>query len=517
MQTVSGPGEFSVEYAKTIVIGDLHGDLHALLLSLAYRGLIHYEGDPDSIGALIVAHQGSEYCSALNEMVASQDIPVRLVFLGDLLDRYPFGYHILRFLQCVDWQAKNIELVTVMGNHDIHNLHFFTNPFMAHHIYSESDHSADARAAFICHMGLLDSLEGFRELHGAEIMALQRQFYEEGRLEWDLGYGKLTLNYDRDLSKLASYSGSDWKDVAVFCHQMSKHFGLSTNPQSDTPLEDFLEALGRYEGPLMEYNPFFLGLTGSCDATYGDGYEPRLLCYNLFYEGDGIEEVKGLIPVDWRLISLVWRKYYGSFYRRFNLVFLDDETLYVHGGLSPRTMIDSMGFGIIYRMAEQDFASQNEIGLPAKDLVHRINRLAGQIVENVLNDYSFKSLSGTEIFDVIGSCRGGERGFAQFGGFFWSDFNFLQMAVTRYDLIELYRRFVQATGIRRVICGHTRFEDPFDDDTRYLQLEELKKAGMDYICIDNSCSKGYRGRSLICGIEINERGVILDQGKFTTW
>jgi len=180
-------------------------------------------------------------------------------------------------------------------------------------------------------------------------------------------------------------------------------------------------------------------------------------------------------------------------------------------------MMDPLAFGNRYDPRNDTFRPlHGDLGL--KDVVERSNRLMAQIVENALNDYSFRRMNGAEVLDQIGFWRGVARGFPTFGGPIWSDFNYLQQCLEKDERIRLlYKRFKEATGIERVICAHTPFKFPNQPEIRFMMSGELQAIGLEYLCIDNACSIAYcDDECRLNGIEIDRDGKILDLGEIFT-
>ena len=520
--TVTLP-EHRSAYHRTIVIGDIHGDLDIMLQSLSEKKLLHYDGDVAGVIRVLKEGLTEDHLEDLETMVIRQEPRCQLVFLGDLVDRYHHGYHAVQFLKKVRWHRFGIDLIVLLGNHDLHNLQFFVNPYAAYQLYSESEHALEEVMDFIGRMGLPQSLDSFFDLHRDEIETVQRDFYRTGRLEWPLPYGSLVLSYQRDLSLLADYRGETLEDLWTYLKRAAEAFGFSWQPHINwmEGINAFTDRLALYEGGQTAWNWWDIAPRLSEELTENafGGYDPKLRYFNIWRRdvergGKPLPFVDVLL-VDWRVISLVWRKHYGSFFRRMKVLHLDGNNLYAHGGISPQTMVDSQGFGALYSLSRGLFlkeADERRFGL--KRTVQRCNRLARQVMDNALNDLSFTGMCGTEIIDAIGQWRGGRRGFTEFGGFLWADFEFLRTSVRGNQAIaQLYREFIDASGLRRVVCGHTRFQDHGDPELRYLRIRELYDMGLDYICVDNSCSRGYRMEPVRNGIEIDADGEILGPGK----
>lgn len=507
--------------SRTVVIGDIHGDLDSLLYSLADKGLLRYNGQFQQVLRGIRQSIASQSGEALQRMVIKQDADVRLVFLGDILDRFEYGYHALQFLTRVDWGKARIFPVFILGNHDIHNFQFFVNPFKIYKLYEESEHNLDNRLKYIGEMGLLRSLWSFFDLHEAEIRELQTLFYRNGEIDFPQPFGKVTFKYNRDLSPLLGYKGQSYSDARQFWITVSEKLNIDLPGRERKFYWAFLEGLKEHEsaGNPINYwniNPP-LAMRGH---TWQKGFDDRIATFNCFR--DPIKEsvsniCKNMLLIDWRIISMVWRKHYGQFYKQGKVIYSENNHIYVHGGLSPQMLVDSQGFGSMFRIGEQSFVDLGaHRSTRINAVVTRINRLTNQLLTNALNDFSFSSMAGTEITDLLGMWRGGQYSFPQFGGFFWSDFEYLRQELRNPAILDMYRQFVAATGIKRVVCGHTRFRDTEDGSTRFLRLERFQDIGLDYLCVDNSCSRGYRNENhaLLNGIEILADGSIPDRGKY---
>lgn len=505
-------------YQRTVVLGDLHGDLDTALRSLAAKQLLRYDGDLELVIALLRAGATTDDHAELEAMVLSQPHRVQLVFLGDLLDRYHQGYLLIQFLQQIRWRTFGIDLVVLMGNHDLHNLQFFANPPAVFQIYKESEHMQLEVMDFIGRMGLIQSVSGFMSLHGEEIAALQQRFYREGSLSFALGQGtEVTFRYACDLAALADETVAGWDDVWQRLGYVAQALGFSFDivPSWQESLAGFSRRLARKVLGDDFWNVWDLLPPWLASCGDQDGYDPRLRFANVVLDMDENLQPRRFLLLDWRVIAMVWRRYYGDFFRAMDVMHLEGNTLFVHGGLSPQTLVDQFGFGVMYHLSSQRYNNPEDprrFGLMRA--VNRVNRLARQVVDNALGDVGFRSTCGAEIIDGIGSRRGGRAGFTEFGGPMWADFDFLnQMTYESEQVRLLYQSFVRAGGLRRVICGHTRFDEPSRPDLRYLRLQVMADLGLDYICVDNSCSRGYRLEPVLNGIEINGDGVIADAGQ----
>jgi len=506
---------------RTVVVTDLHGDLDILLQSLAAKGVVRYAGNFASILQLLEsAARPNCFIAALENDVIPQDSPLLLVFLGDMLDRWCKGYHLIRYLCAIRWEQFAIEPVFILGNHDIHNFQFFVNPFKAHETHQETGHDIGDIVHFISDIGLAASLESFMDLHGAEIRHIQEGFYRDGVLDWDLGYASMRLHYGRDLTPLLTYRGTTWADLDSFYRELAAGFGFShlLPPRDADPTAAFFRGLQAYCDPQNSINFWDINPVSEDGSVLAE-YDSKIGRFNIFREKPDPKnhrafylDFRAVLPVDWRVISLVWRRHYGNYFRRTQQMYLEGATIFAHGGISPRVLIDSQSLGLLYQVGKDSFLTCSSEEQPLSKVIDRANRLARQVIENALNDFSFRCMSGTELTDLIGSWRGGRRGFTQFGGVYWSDYNHLEVSLQdNARLCALYEDFMRATGIRRVICGHTRFQDE-QPERRYRQIQKLHDLGMEYICLDNGCSRGYRVDPILNGIEIDREGFILDPG-----
>ena len=525
-EPLPAPQEHTTRYTRTVVIGDIHGDLDTLLASLAAKRVLDYDGDVEAVAGHVRTSLRATYSRNLEALVIPQEPRLQLVFLGDLVDRWHQGCYVIRFLIQVRWERFGIDAVFLLGNHDMLNLHFFLNPFRVYQIHEDSDFSMGQRLDYVSSMGIGETLKGFLELHRGEIEKLQRKFYKQGFLDWDLGYARLRLEYNQDLSALLGYRAGSRDDLGEYFRSRIRMFGREADERRNS-VDTFLEHLGDHENPggqnWWQINPpspsdgrdhhhgFKWGIFNFnrfCDEVYDDDEsrsyfhhrEPRILNY---------------LPIDWRVISLVWRRYYGDYFARTaKMIHRDGTTLFSHAGLSPQALLDSQALGVMHRLTEDTFweLDDEDTFYTFDHVLARANRLARQVIVNALNDYSFSCMCGAEIMEVMGVWRGGKNGFTQFGGLFWDDCDYLNHRLSNERLKELYRKFLAAAPIRRVICGHTRFESHKDKETRYRQLALMSELGLDYLSVDNSCSRGYDRLSVWNGIEIDGDGRILDPG-----
>jgi hypothetical protein len=511
-------------FNKIISFGDMHGDLDILLASLAEKGLIRYEQTQDDLIAQIKAGLHEPFIPSLEAIVIRQAQPVRVVFLGDFLDRYDFGYAIIQFLQKIRWEDFEIYPIFILSNHDLLNCHFLINPFEMPEIYQGSGHDKEDTVSYIEQMGVNKSLNNFKALHRDEIVKWQQAFYHTGQLEYqETGY-TVRYEYPCDLSPLAQpfiYNKSSFHND--YKHLLNK-LGLGDEKALD-------------EGERFQLAELFFNLVGQLTANELRNW------WDLSHNQEAWKVDRGLVShfncfltkideqtyefflVDWRVISLIWRHHYGPFFRRTQLLHNEGNTVFVHGGISPLAMMDPLVFGNIYDPRSQRFKKLEKThrrALTLDKLISRCNRLVAQIMENALNDYSFRRMNGLEVIDQIGYWRGVAEGLPSFGGPVWSDFDYLQHSLKgEENLLALYQGFKEATGIERIICGHTQFQLLNNSDVRYLMIKELEEyCGLEYLCIDNACSRGYRyDKPVLNGIEIDEEGKIqsLGESRFSSW
>ncbi|MEN8220194.1 MAG: metallophosphoesterase [Pseudomonadota bacterium] len=512
----------NIKFERIVVFGDLHGDLDIMLASLSEKGLVRYDRDLDSAIKLITECVNESFAPTLEAMVIPQKTPVRVIFMGDFLDRYHFGYHIIQFLDKIRWENFRIYPIFLMGNHDLLNFHFFVNPFEVSEIYQGCGHSKDETVSYITSMGVDKSLESFKALHADEIVNRQIQFYKTGALEYQEDGYSLRYQYPCDLSSLAEIRFTG-KDYTSCYNQIVTKLGFAQEKLLENDSLRRSEELGfvlpklfgkfiATKKEMAQRN--WWSLSYDPKARH-DGYSSEISNFNLFIKKVD-EDNNEIIPVDWRIISLVWRHHYGNFFRRTRLLHHESTTVFAHGGISPLAMVDPFVFGSLYDPRSEKFKSlksKYESDLSLEKVINRSNRLMAQILENALNDYSFRRMNGAEIVDQIGFWRGSTRGFPIFGGPIWSDFEYLHSCVKKDErLLQLYKNFKEATGIERIICGHTHFMDK--PEIRFQGMSELKALGLEYLCVDNSCSRAYRMEPVLNGIEIDPDGNILGQGSF---
>ncbi len=514
----------TVKFDKTLVFSDFHGDLEALVKSFAHKGLLKKRATSEKLEKAIrhdLLHQGAGMAGGL---VRKQKKPVRMIFLGDCLDRCEQGYHIIRFFSQVDWREKNIHPVFLMGNHDLLNFMLMVNPFQLHHLYQGNGPDYTDTLEYIRSMRIEETLKGFVELHGEELIALQREFCRRGRLTFSFPGYEVTLTYGRDYSFLDTLPVVKARFEWECLEPPRRALGIETNPNKDYasysqwwPREHFVDyELWRLippDGTSRWWNlvPPDLPDEGGRPRHYGD------LCHaNMIHRGIGKKDVE-VFPIDWRVMSAVWRKYYGDYFKNARMVFLENGTLYAHGGLSPSAMIDPMIFGNLYRVLENTF-KEPERGMTLGVQVNRANRIAAQVIGNSLRDYSFEEMCGAEVLDLMGWWRGCRPGFPAFGGPLWADFEFLQRCVDhesrKEPMLRFYKNFCQTYGVKRVVCGHTPVGAyRGEGDLLFKKIPQLEEhAGLEYICIDNGCSRAYRRDfPAINGIEIDAGGTLISE------
>ncbi len=508
---------------KTFVFSDFHGDVDIMAKSFAVKGLIAYDEDADTLIQSIEAHVDGNHGISLEDMVIRQKKPVRLFFLGDCLDRCRYGYHIIQFFTKIRWEQFNIFPVFLLGNHDLLNVLFFINPFKLYRFYRGNGPSYSKVLEYIRSMGLEQSLRGFIDLHGEEIMALQRQFYREGRLEVSQGHPSTStvLRYGRDYSffdKLGSIdSKKEWESVSM----LRDALGIEKDEDEIDDASEYrkwdpegsyvdtmLKAYIPPDGENYWWNLVPGGVRDEEDENMSYG---KIRDINILRRKVNDDEIE-ILPIDWRVISVVWRKHYGDYFRRVKYLYLEGPTIFVHGGISVLSMMDPLVFGNMYFPIEGKFRKPDRwmnLEIQAK----RSNRLVSQVLRNALNDYSFEDMCGAEVLDLMGWWRGSHAGFPQFGGPLWSDFEYLESCMEdeelREGLLDFYRKFSETYGIKRIICGHTPFYT-FGEEAGPLskRCEDLEKElGLEYICVDNGCSRAYRyKRPVPNGIVLKESG-----------
>jgi len=157
-----------MEFERIVVFGDFHGDLDTMLASLSDKGLVRYDSSGlEGIIEQIKAGLNESFVPSLEALVIPAAQPIRVVFLGDFLDRYHFGYHMIQFLDKIRWENFGIYPIFLISNHDLLNFHFFINPFEMQELYQGCGHSRSDTLSYVNGMGIDKSLESFKALHRA--------------------------------------------------------------------------------------------------------------------------------------------------------------------------------------------------------------------------------------------------------------------------------------------------------------------------------------------------------------
>lgn len=514
-----------INFDKTFVFTDFHGDLDIMAKSFAVKGLMTYDGNEEKLIQAIKAQVGGNHGGLLEKLIIRQKKPVRLFFLGDCLDRCNYGYHIIQFFTKIRWEQFNIHPVFLLGNHDLLNLLFFINPFKLYRFYRGNGPSYSTVLEYIRSMGLDKSLKGFIDLHCDEIMDLQKQFYREGRIEVWQGHPSTStvLRYGRDYSffdKLGSVdSKKEWESVsklrdALGIERDEDEIDDESEYRKWAPEGSYVDTMLKAYVPPDGENYWWSLIPGRVrdeddeDMSYGEIADFNVLRREV---GDGRVEI---LPVDWRVISVVWRNHYGDYFRRVKYLYIDGSTIFAHGGISVLSMMDPLVFGNMYLPVEGKFRKPDRM-MNLEIQAKRSNRLVSQVLRSALNDYSFEDMCGAEVIDLMGWWRGSHAGFPQFGGPLWSDFEYLENCMRDEDLregvLDFYRKFTETYGIKRIICGHTPFYT-FGEEAGPLsrRCEDLEtELGLEYICVDNGCSRAYRyKRPVPNGIVISSEGKI---------
>ncbi|MCP5107536.1 MAG: hypothetical protein GY950_29380, partial [bacterium] len=500
---------------KTFVFTDFHGDLDIMARSFADKGLMAYDGNLETLIKAINVHIPDKHAHVLERSILRQAKPVRLFFLGDCLDRYTYGFHIIQFFSKIRWERFNIFPVFLLGNHDLLNFFFLSNPYKFYRVYHGNGPSYSRVSEYIRSMGMDLSLKGFVQLHGQEILELQKQFYREGRLEFSFpgSATTVTLTYQRDYSFMDKLGLTDadkeWECIGRFRDILVKA-GIEVEEDHDKEKDDekaynswhpkgsFVDCMLTGLLPLDGGTDWWSIRPGRDDMEGADGrvYYGPLEDANIMRRKTGDNQVE-ILPVDWRVIAMVWRKHYGDYFRRARYIVLEGSTIYVHGGVSVLSMMDPLVFGNLYFPLAGEFREPTKF-MDLGSQVERSNRLVSQVLKNGLNDCSFEDMSGAEVVDLMGYWRGSHAGFPQFGGPLWSDFEYLEYCMgtrdTRDGLLNYYRKFSEAYGIKRIVCGHTPFYSFGDEPGPRLKRSRVlqDEIGLEYICVDNGCSRAYR-------------------------
>ncbi len=513
-----------LHFEKTVIFSDFHGDLDIMARSFADKGLMRYQEERD-LDALIRAIKNrlkGNDLSELESFITEQKSPVRLYFLGDCLDRYHYGYHIITFLHEVCWEKFNIFPVFLMGNHDLLNVIFMSNPFRAYELNWGTGHDVSEIIEYIENMGVAESLKSFFDLHGDELFDLQLKFYREGSLEIPCGHYSVMLRYEQDYSFFNNLRTTEATDHP-WAYENHLVDALGLPPENKVQRRDndprtsnrYASVLVRKYFRKQDEPNWWNIMPDKGELSDHKIYSNKLAQCNIHRRTrpDGKLET---LPIDWRLISAVWRRHYKDYFAGLKYIFHENYHLYVHGGLSPMSMMDPMVLGVLYDHGNDTFRDHIlERGKTDIDtLIDRSNRIMSHVLENAMNDYEFKNISGVEIIDQMGFWRGVSDGFPVFGGPVWCDFEYMTMCARENErFMNLYRQFCKTTGIKRIICGHTHFNSQKDKDVRYRFIERFSEISLEYICIDNSCSSAYRQEPVLNGIEIDQLGNIVDKGE----
>ncbi|MDM8538153.1 metallophosphoesterase, partial [Desulfobacterales bacterium HSG17] len=456
--------------AKTLIFSDFHGDLDIMAKSFTDKGLMNYNGDLESLIHTIKNFSADNESFCPESLIVNQKEPVRLIILGDCLDRYDYGYHIIRFLSHIAWKNFNIHPVFLLGNHDLLNFMFMTNPFKVYELHNGTGREVYEVTDFINMMGIDKSIKGFFDLHGDEIFDLQKMFYQNSSLEFNFDHYSVSLKYDRDYSFFnrirTSRKQERWKYINRLVDELNLDSKFKINEDEDED-EDYSreDTVSKASWLFNIYfkkqvNKNWWTIEPDNARKHGTGgYGREIISFNAWQRTIDEDSVETL-PLDWRVISMVWRKYYGDWFNSLKYLFHEKNTLYVHGGLSPMSMMDPMVLGAMYDHGKDSFKPRifknNKVDLDI--LIGRCNRMVSQVLKNNLNDFSFQSMAGAEIFDQMGFWRGMSDGFTTFGGPLWCDFEFIHKSFEDIErLPELYKNFCNMTCIKRIVCGHTHF------------------------------------------------------------
>jgi hypothetical protein len=383
---------------------------------------------------------------------------------------------------------------------------------------------------YIKRMGVDKSIESFIDLHGNELINLQKKFYREGKIEFPQEHHSITLKYHRDYSSLANIGVVNSQRERKCLSRIRDALGLDISVDDEE--DEYARSWRERRDHIAHETRILLRQVNhgvkNADKNWWD-IRPRDVHEKKWFMSYGdLEDTNitrrktskhqvEILPVDWRIISMVWRKHYGVYFRRLKYLFLENSTIYIHGGLSLLSMMDPLIVGNLYSPLELQFRKPDrfmDLGIQ----VERSNRLVSQVLKNALNDYSFEDMSGAEVLDLMGYWRGCRQGFPQFGGPLWADFQYLELCLksedTKVKLLEFYKKFCETYGIKRIICGHTPFlyfsDYPGPRMKKIKTMEE--EIGLEYICIDNGCSRAYRrDKPVLNGIEIDAAGNILEE------
>ncbi len=508
------------KFIRTLVFTDFHGDLQAMAKSFAGLGLINYtNSDYQRLKDNIADYAIDNSNPVLDNWLVPQPVPTRLVVLGDYSDRNLESCHLISFLKGVKWQDHQIFPVFLMGNHDLLNLIFFTNPFKFYELYRYAGIDTGKILEFLDSMQVYKSYDSLIALHDKEILQLQNQFIKKQKLELDFGSYSILLKTSHNYLKYHKLV-YDKRDISTFNDDFQKLFGLDSDkyrnsyPESiDTIRSRYCYHLGELHQQLDADNFYTLSVPKSVSEGHMAHYR-EMYGRNIF-----TTEIKKdkweMIPVDWRIISYVWRKHYGQFYKNLNYLFLENNVLFVHGGLTPQAMVDSLTFAPLFDLTKFEFKKELRWGkkeVIIDSLVKRTNRLVMQVITQALADYSFDTLTGAEIIDVIGYSRAYAWGTPDFGGILWSDFRKMKRefsddkwkSANREQMVKYYTGFHELTNISKIICGHTQYVNSAESNVRFRIIPGMEATGIQYICIDNGCSYAYRDNGAVAN------GVALD-------
>jgi hypothetical protein len=510
-------------FNKTLCFSDFHGDLDTMANSFAAKGLMDYQGDVDDLKYRIKTNVQDDIAPSLEKLVIMQDKPVRLFFLGDCLDRGSEGYYIIQIFSKVRWEKFNIFPIFILGNHDLLNFLFLVNPYKIHKLYQDNGPSFSQVSDYICSMDIDKSIQGFIDLHFEEIMSLQKNFYLDGRIEFEEKNYSIAFHYKRDYSFFNKISHIDSDDMMEFVSKFNKAIGVKEEENNNNNKNFYVgwEPSGRYITNMLNEHH-----SDKTDESWWDivprdldSEEPvrfRSLEYINILKRIERGKLIEVLPVDWRVISIVWRKHYGEYFKNVKYLFFEDSTIYVHGGISPTAMIDPLVFGPLSVPFEIKFQEPTKF-MNIEIQTNRINRVVTQVLENALKDYSFENMCGAEVVDQIGRWRGSHKGFLQFGGPLWCDFEYIHSCL-EWDkntlMLGLYKQFAETHGIKRIVCGHTPFRSFGNEPEQPFKMSKIleKEINLEYICIDNCCSRSYRkDNPVLNGIEIDHMGNIISQ------
>ncbi len=511
------------ELHKTLVFTDLHGDLNAMANSFASFGIMKY--NKNNFSDLVIdikKYAETADNSGIKKFIIKQQKPTHLILLGDYVDRNNYSYHIIEFLQALEWKDYNIKATFLLGNHDLLNLIFFINPFKFHTLYKFTGIGLKHVTDFLDSIQLIKSYNSFIELHKNEILELQSKFFKNKEIELPLENYSIKLKYNYNHKKISKLVCNMHKQNDFF-DKLTKITGVKRTqkiPYFGYSQEMFFNILYWYINTYFVKfeNQNYFQLQTQFNNEFADYGNLGTANYLTKQVDENILEIQ---IVDWRIISYVWRKHYGNFFRNIKYWYLENSILYTHAGLSPQVIVDSFTFAPIFDLTTGKI--DNKLGISTNKnisgLIKRSNKMVEQLIHNSLLDYSFEKLSGLEIIDIIGYSRSFTHGIPKFGGILWSDFNYIQKFILEQSqqrklnsqMLTYYADFHKLTKINKIICGHSQHVDKNESDIRYRKMKGLEKTGLEYICIDNGCSESYRAKngSIINGIEIDKNGKII--------